>query len=369
MTIGIPKEVSIEEKRISLTPQGVYTLVKEGHQVFIEKGAGTDGHFSDDDFQSFGGQIVYSHEEAFKRADLVVKVLPSTGDECHLFRSNQTIFSFLQLGLRTPQCMLKLLENKVTSIGTEIIETMGGHHPVLEAMSEIAGSMMPQIAGHYLECTHGGRGITLSGIPGIPPATIVILGSGTLGTQAAEAFLGLGAQVHILDKDLQKLRLIYKQFGKRVFTSVSNTFTIERALRFADVVIGSVFEYGKKPPVLITKELLQQMKPGSIIIDAAIDQGGCLETSRPTTHSNPVFLEQGIIHYCVPNIPAAVARTASQVLNDLVLPYILRIGKLGIKKVLDSEAELQKGLISYAGKCVNQNISEIFNLPYKKYKN
>lgn len=368
MNIGIPKEILIEEKRISLAPQGVYSLIKEGHKVFIEKGAGLDGHFYDEDFQKVGGEIVYSHEEAFQRADLIVKVMPPTVDEVDLLHADQTIFSFLQLGLRTPQSMEKLLKNQVTAIGTELIETDNGHKPMLEAMSEIAGSMMPQIAGRFLECSHGGRGITISGVAGIPPANIVILGVGNVGIHAANAFIGLGAQVYVLDKDIQKLRYIDTHFHKRAITAVSNSYNIERALRFADVVIGSVFEYGKRTPIVVTKDLLSLMKQRSLIIDVAIDQGGSFETSRPTTHSDPVFVEQGIIHYCVPNIPAVVARTASRALNNVILPFILRIGEEGLQQALQSDPELKRGVFIHDGNCTNKNIADIFGLPYRNLK-
>lgn len=368
MDIGIPQEISIEEKRISLTPQGIYTLTKAGHHVYIEQGAGLGGHFYDKNFQEVGGEIVYSHEEAFRRADLIVKLMPTTVAECDLLSSDQIIFSFLQLSLRTPQSMQKLLANEVTAIGTELIETATGHMPLLEAMSEIAGSMMPQIAGRFLECTHGGRGITISGAPGIPPATIIILGVGNVGISAASAFLGLGAQVFCLDDDIQKLRYVDTHFRKRVFTAVSNTYNIERALKFADVVIGAVFEHGKKTPIIIKKEHLSLMKQGSLIIDVAIDQGGCVETSRPTTHSDPIYIKDGIIHYCVPNILAAVARTASRALNNVVLPYILKIGEVGFKKAIDLNPELKEGIITYRGKCTNKDIAEMFNLPYQKFE-
>ncbi len=368
MNFSIPKEVSIEERRISLTPQGVYSLVKEGHTVYIETGAGLEGHFYDEDFQKAGGEIVYSHEEAFKRADLIVKVMPTTHEECKLLEPEQIIFSFLQLGLRASKCMNNLIAQKVTSFGTEMIETENGHKPLLETMSEIAGSMLPQIAGHFLECTHGGRGITISGVPGIPPATIAIIGVGSVGIHAAEAFVALGAQVYVLDKDLRKLRDIDNYFHKRVITLISNQFNIERIITFADVIIGAVYEYGKKPPILITDDLLSSMKSGALLIDVAIDQGGCFETSRPTTHSNPTYVKEGIIHYCVPNIPASVARIASRALNNVILPYLLQIGNKGLQKVLASEDELRRGLITLNGQCTVKNIADLFNLPYQEFK-
>ncbi|MEE4310620.1 MAG: alanine dehydrogenase [candidate division KSB1 bacterium] len=366
MDIGIPKEISIEEKRISLTPQGVYTLVNEGHRVYIEKDAGKDGHFYDEDFQKVGGEIVYTHEEAFKRADLILKVMPPTCEECKLMSSGKTVFSFLQLALRNPECMNILVENGVTTIATELIETDMGHKPLLETMGEIAGSMLPQIAGQYLECTHGGRGITISGVPGIPPASVVIIGVGNIGIRAAEAFLGLGAQVFGLDRDIQRLCEVDRYFRKRLVTSVANPYNIERALQFGDVIIGSVYEYGKKPSMLITKEQLKLMKQGSLLMDVSIDQGGCFETSRPTTHSDPTYTKDGIIHYCVPNIPASVARIASRALNNVVLPYAREIGKTNIQDIMKSDKTLSRGLITYDGHCTNSRIADMFKLPYKQ---
>lgn len=368
MNIGIPKEISIEEKRIFLAPQGIYSLVKEGHKVYIEKGAGLDGHFYDEDFQKVGAEIVFSHEEAFKRADLVVKVMPPTDEECALLRENHIIFSFLQLALRTSKCMQSLLDRKITSIGVELIETVDGKKTVLEMIGEIAGNMLPQIAGRFLEGTHGGRGITISGVPGIPPASIVILGVGNIGLHAVDAFLSLGAQVYVLDKDILKLRNIDLHSRKRAITAISNSFNIERALKFADVVISSVYEYGKKTPVIVTRDMLSLMKQGALVIDVAIDQGGSMETSRPTTHSNPIYKVDGIIHYCVPNISSAVARTASRALNNVILPYILKIGEIGIHNVLKTSPDLLKGVFSHDGYCTNKGISNIFNIPFKEIK-
>jgi len=366
MNIGIPKEISIEEKRIFLTPQGIYNLVKEGHHVYIEKGAGLDGHFYDEDFQKVGADVVYSHEEAFKRADLIVKVMPPTEEECAFLYEGQQIISFLQLASRTPKSMAMLMEKHVTAIGAELIENDDQHKPILEIIGEIAGSMLPQIAGRFLECNFGGRGITISGIPGIPPANIVIIGGGNIGMHAAAAFIGLGAQVHVLDKNFKRLRYIDTHLQKRAITLISNNYAIERAMEFADVVIGAIFEYGKRTPIIVTKQLLKSMKQGSLVIDVAIDQGGCFETSRPTTHSDPIYMSEGIIHYCVPNIAAAVARTASRALNHIILPMISRIGEQGIEEAIKTDIELQRGVFMHNGKCTNSGLAEIFNLPYQE---
>ncbi len=366
MTIGIPKEILAEERRISLTAQGVYSLVKEEHMVYIEKGAGIDSRFSDEDFQKMGGEIVFSHEEVFKRSDLIIKVMPPTEEETKLLRAKQMIFSFLLTGLQTKGAIENLIKNKVTAVGTELIEIAPKYRPLLVAMGEIAGNMMPQIAGRFLQCDNGGRGIAIGGFPGIPPATIVVLGAGQLGYNSAKSFLGLGAQVIILDEDISRLRYIYNQLGGRVITSIANHYSIERALKIADVFIGAVYQPNQRAPILITEDHLKLMKKGALIIDAAIDHGGCVETSRPTTHSDPVFIKEGILHYCVPNIPAVVARTASRAMNNIVLPYVLSIARDGIKETCSNNKILASGIYILEGKCTNKGVAELFDLDYRE---
>ena len=367
MNIGIPKEILAEERRISLTAQGVYSLVKEGNRVYIEKGAGIDSRFSDEDFQKIGGEIVFSHEELFRRSDLIVKVMPPTKEETEFLHAGQMIFSFLMLTMQTKGAIENLIKNKVTAVGTEIIEIAPKYRPLLVAMGEIAGNMMPQIAGRFLQCDNGGRGIAIGGFPGIPPATVVILGAGQLGFNTAKSFLGLGAQVIVLDEDISRLRYIDHQLNSRVITSVANHYSIERALQFADVFIGAVFQPYQKTPILITEQQLKLMKKGSLIIDAAIDHGGCVATSRPTTHSDLVFIKQGILHYCVPNIPSVVARTASRAINNIVLPYILSITRNGIKETCSKNRVLASGIYIHDGKCANSAVANLFDLEYNEY--
>ncbi|MDZ7260752.1 MAG: alanine dehydrogenase [candidate division KSB1 bacterium] len=365
MNIGIPREILIEERRVALSPSAVHSLVSAGHKVYIEREAGLDSRFTDLAYQKVGGEIVFSHEEAFKRADMVIKVMPPTEEECQMLREEQIVFSFLQLGMRTSATMKTLISNKVTCVGTELIETQPGHKPILVAMSEIAGGILPQIAGRYLECQYGGRGILLGGVPGIPPATVVILGAGVVGLNATRTFLGLGAQVIVLDKNLERLRLIEQLYQKRAVTSLSTPYAIERSLQFADVLIGAVFTPGERPPILVTKELLKEMKKRALVIDVSIDQGGCMESSRPTTHSDPVFIEEEIIHYCVPNIPSAVSRTASYALSNVVLPYALEVADSGMKKALSSNPALRKGTFLYKGECTHPGVCRLFDLKYR----
>jgi alanine dehydrogenase len=364
MNIGIPKEILAEERRISLTAQGVYSLCKEGHKVYIEKGAGLDSRFSDEDFQKMGGEIVFSHEEVFKRSDLIIKVLPPTAQETEFMHAGQMIFSFLLIGLFTKSAIKNLIGNKVTAVGTELIEIAPKYRPLLVAMGEIAGNMMPQIAGRFLQCDNGGRGIAIGGFPGIPPATVVILGAGQLGINSAKSFLGLGAQVIVLDEDVSRLRLINKETEGRVITSIANHYSIERSLKFADVFIGAVYQPNQRTPILITEEHLKLMKKGALIIDASIDHGGCVASSRPTTHSDPVFIKEGILHYCVPNIPSVVARTASRAMNNIVLPFVLAIVRNGIQETCKTNRTLASGIYIHEGKCTNKGVAEIFDLEY-----
>lgn len=368
MNIGIPKETLAEERRISLTPQGVYSLVKDGNKVYIEKDAGKDGRFSDEDFQEMGGEIVFSRQEVFQRSDLVIKVMPPTEHEAQFVKEGQMIFSFLMLGLQTKGAIDQLIQNKVTAIGTELIEIAPRYRPLLVAMGEIAGNMMPQIAGRFLQCDNGGRGIAIGGFPGIPPATIVILGAGHLGYHSAKAFVGLGAQVIVLDDDIARLRYINNELKGRVITAIANHYSIQRALQFADVFIGAVYQPNQRTPILITADQVRLMKRGALIIDAAIDHGGCVETSRPTTHSDPVFLKDGVLHYCVPNIPSVVARTASRAMNNIVLPLISSIARDGIEQTCRSNRILNSGIYIHQGKCNHKAVAGLFDLKYEPFK-
>ncbi|NOZ60666.1 MAG: alanine dehydrogenase [Calditrichaeota bacterium] len=368
MNIGIPKEILAEEHRISLTSQGVYSLVKEGHNVFIEHGAGEVSRFSDENFQKMGGQIVFSPEEIYKRSDLIVKVMPLTVEETKLLGSDQMIFSFLQLRFQSKEALENLIEKNVSAVGTELIEFGPKYRPLLVAMSEIAGNMLPQIAGRFLQSNNGGRGIAIGGFPGIPPATAVILGAGTLGFNAAKYFLALGAQVIVLDDDLIRLRYIEEHLRGNIITSVANHYSLERALKFADVFVGAIYQANKRTPIVITEELLKEMKKRALIIDASIDQGGCVETSRPTTHSDPVFVKHDILHYCVPNIPSATARTSSRAMNNIVLPIVQSIARIGVVETCRQNNALQTGTYIFNGKCVNRGLANIFDLPYEKFE-
>jgi alanine dehydrogenase len=370
MNIGIPRESAdaqkILERRVALTPAGVKALVDNGHEVFVESMAGEYSGFSDAEYEKMGAKIVFSKEEVYKRAQMIVKVSRPSEAEYSYLCDGHLLFGFLHLAVAPKSFVEILLERKITAIGYEIIELPDGRLPILQAMSEIAGQMAIVIAARYLQNEDGGRGIVLGGIPGVPPATVVILGAGVVGQNAIRAALGLGAHVVVLDKDVDKLREVEKLFDKRVETAIANVYNIEKAVRFADVLIGAVLIHGALTPKLVTEEMVKKMKPGSVIIDVSIDQGGCVETSRPTTIVNPVFVKYGVIHYCVPNIASNVARTATYALTNVSLPYILEIANSGLEHVLRERPSFAKGVYTYLGYCTNQSIAEIFNLKYKK---
>ncbi|MFQ5771197.1 MAG: alanine dehydrogenase [bacterium] len=359
MNIGIPQEISIEENRVAVTPAGVYELTREGHKVYLESGCGIKSGFSDHDYQQVGGEIVYSHDEVFGRADTIIKVEPPTEEESEMMLDEQTLFSSLHLGMRSPTSMNYLIKKRITAVGYEYMKMEEDEHSDLDAMGGIAGAMLPQIAGRYLELQNGGRGVLLSAQPGIPSAAVVILGAGHLGTSAIQAFLGLGAQVMVLDRDLARLHRVHDFTNKRAVTTLPTPYNIEKSLRFADVFVGCVFIRGEKPPRLVTNEMIKEMRKGTVIMDISIDQGGCVETSRPTTHSDPVFVEQGVIHYCVPNIPSAVPRTPSHALSNVVFPYVMETAELGIEKTLKSHTALKMGVYLLRGDCTDKRIQEM----------
>lgn len=365
MNIGIPNEISVEERRITLTPVGVYALTNEGHTVYVEKGAGKSCGFPDLAFQEVGAQVVFSSDEVYHRSELIAKVQPPTESECDALDAGKVIFSFLGLGTARRPVIAKLVERQVTALGYEFSQQPDGSLSVLTAMSEIAGALLPQIAGRFLESAHGGRGITLAGVAGIAPANVVILGAGAVGSNAARAFSNLGAQVLILDRDVSKLREVDRALNKQISTSIVTPLLVERAARFADVLIGAVFIQGKKAPHIVSEKMVEEMKPGSVIIDISIDQGGCIETSRPTTLSSPTFVQHGVIHYCVPNIPASVPRTASHAMNNSVLPWVLQVARMGMDRALAKYPCLQNGSYLYRGQSTSKALSDLFDIEYK----
>jgi alanine dehydrogenase len=349
MEFGVPKEVRDLEMRVGVTPAGVLALVQAGHIVYVERGAGASAGFTDEHYRRSGAQIVYSAAEAYGRADTVAKVTRPTAQEHHYFRQGQTICCFFHLSVSSPDLLVALTEREITAVAYDTIQEEDGHLPVVTPMSEIAGRLAPVIAGQLLMNFHGGRGILLSGLPGVPPAAIVIVGGGILGINAARAFLGIGAQVTVLDRDIRKLQHLDDVLRGRVTTMISNDYNLRRAVQFADALVGCVLIPGQRAPILIDREMVKQMRPGSVIIDYSIDQGGCVETSRPTTLRDQTFVEENVIHFCVPNYTAAVARTSSHALTNVTVPYLLAIGEHGVLDALKQSPALIQGINLYQG--------------------
>ncbi len=343
MIIGIAKEIKDNEYRIALPPNGVRELVRHGHQLLVETGAGLGSAFKDEEYVKASATIVHSAEELWNRSEMVVKVKEPQPSEYPFLRDDLILFTYLHLAA-DEQLTRKLLETGVTGLAYETVEDEHGHLPLLQPMSEVAGRMATQIAAHYLEKPEGGRGLLMGGIPGVKPAHVVILGAGTVGTNAAQVALGMGARVTLLDVNMDRLRYLDEILHGRLTTLSSNETNIADAITTADTVIGAVLITGARAPRLITRPMLSTMLPGSVIVDVAVDQGGCVETTHPTTHSNPTYIVDGVLHYGVANMPGAVPRTSSFGLANATLRYIHRVADMGLHEALRSDPGLAKGL-------------------------
>ena len=349
MNIGVPRERRPDENRVGLTPAGVELLAADGHSFYVEKGAGLGAGFSDDDFARAGAQIVYSGEEAYGRADVVAKVGRPTAEELIWLRPGQAVMAFWHLASASPDNIETLLRHKITAVAYETVQADDGTLPVLRPMSQIAGRMAANIAAALLRNDRGGKGILLGGVPGVPPAQVVILGAGVVGANAARAFSGLGATVHVLDHDLAKLERL-SELDSHIITMVSHAFNVRKAVRFADVLVGAVLVPGSRAPIIVTRNMVREMRPRSIIIDVAIDQGGCVETSRPTSHRTSTFITENMIHYCVPNMPGVLGRTATHALGNAVWPFLQLIASKGIDTAISQNTALARGIATHAGK-------------------
>lgn len=366
VTIGVLKEQSPAEQRVALTPAGVQTLVAAGHSVYVQHEAGLQILFPDEEYQKAGAIISYSGQEIINRSEIVLKISPPNELELALLGKGQSIFSFLHLAVSQKKVLETLLSRGVTSVAYELIENDRRELAVLQIMSEIAGQLSIQVAGHFLQSKQGGRGILLGNIPGVAPASVVILGAGTVGKTAARVALGLGAEVTVLDNDLLRLRDLHNSFPVKVNTATATAYNVERNIQFADVVIGAVLLKGERTPHLVSETMVKRMKMGSVIIDISIDQGGCIETSHPTTLDDPVFTRHGVVHYCVPNMTAAVPRTATVGLTNALLPYLLEAASLGVSQALQQNRGLAVGVCTYQGTCTNFAVAKIFDLKSKK---
>ena len=368
--VGVPKEHSVDEGRVSISPGGVRILSANGHKIRVERGAGADAKFTDQEYSEAGAEIVESTESTFDQSDIMVKVAPLTPEEMTWVQGNQTIISALHLGSQEEAFFTNMLKKSATGIAYEFIKRADNEFPLVRMMHEITGSMAVQIAAHYLETsdTKGdGQGIMLGGISGVPPATVAILGAGITAEYAARTALGYGAQVFVMDNDLAALRRLENALDRRIITAVANEQYLQNALKFADVLIGSAFQEGEKSSVWISEEMVRTMKTGSVIVDTVIDQCGCIETSRPTTHSKPTYTQHGVTHYCVPNIPSKVARTGTYALNNVLVPYVLAIGENGgIQECLWRNTALRNGTYTYRGHLTKPSLGKAFGLPVRE---
>lgn len=362
MIIGVPREIKKYENRVSLIPAVVKLLVDQGHTVLVGNDAGLGSNFSNEEYLKCGATIIKTPEEIFAKAQMIVKVKEPQVQEYPLLRKGQILFTFLHLA-SSEELTRAIMKSGCIAIAYETIQLPDGSLPLLTPMSEIAGRMSVQIGAHYLQKEKGGRGILLGGVPGVRPATVVIIGAGSVGTQAAHMATGLGAKTFILDVNLERLRYISGFLPPNATTMMSNTHNIRTLTKEADLLISGVLLPGMKAPKLITREVVRTMKPGSVIIDVAIDQGGSLETSRPTDHENPSYLEEAVIHYCVTNIPSAVPATSTIALINATWPYIEKIANLGFKNAVQSSSPLAKGVNVVDGKITFPGIAETFNLP------
>jgi alanine dehydrogenase len=351
MYIGIPKESRPFEYRVGLSPAGVEILSQNGHQIFVEHEAGVMAGFSDADYEKAGARLVYSTEEAFGRAELILKVARPVHEELNWLRPGTILTGFLHLASAQQDKIDILVEKKITSIAYEQIQAPDGSLPVLRPFSQIGGAMAAQIAARMLQNNWGGKGILMGGVPGVPPAEVVILGAGVVGTSATQMCLGMGAHVTVIDHNLPALQRIWDRFPS-IVTKMSTKRYIERSVIYADVVIGAVLAPGQRAPILITREMVRSMKPRSVIMDVSIDEGGCVETSRPTTHEHPIYIEEGVLHYCVPNIPGAVARTATHAFANSAMPYITEIAAHGAEAILSNPA-IEPAINTHDGKLLN----------------
>jgi len=361
--VGLPKEIKDNEYRVGLTPAGVRALSDSNHQVIVERSAGEGSGFDDALYQRAGAQIIDSADDVWGQADMIVKVKEPIEPEYPRMREGQMLFTYLHLA---PDRKLteQLIKRKVTGIAYETITDRRGGLPLLTPMSEVAGRMAIQVGAHYLEKMAGGRGILLGGVPGVPAARVVIIGGGVVGTNAAKIAVGMGAHVTMIDNNLERLRELDDIFLSKISTLASSAYMIHDAISNADLIIGAVLVPGASAPRLVTKNMLKDVPNGAVIVDVAVDQGGCIETTHPTTHSNPTYYVEGVLHYCVANMPGAVPRTSTFALTNATLPYAVKLANLGFLDAIRSDAGLKAGVNTYAGHCTYEAVAQAQDIPY-----
>lgn len=365
MLVGVPKEIKTQEYRVGLLPASVKEFVSNGHEVIVENNAGANVHATNDDYIAAGARIVDTAADVFAQADMIIKVKEPQPQECAMLRENQILFTYLHLAADPVQAK-GLMDSGAIAIAYETVTGVHGGLPLLAPMSEVAGRMSIQVGGYYMQKTKGGAGILIGGVPGVRAASVTILGGGIAGTNAAKMAVGLGARVTILERSLDRIRYLDDLFGPRATVLYSTGDTVEQCVTQADLVVGSVLVPGAKAPKLVTKAMLSDMKPSTVVVDIAIDQGGCFETSRPTTHDEPTYIEDDILHYCVTNMPGAVAISSAQALNNAVLPYALELANKGWKDALQSNIHLCNGLNVCQGKITYAEVARDLDLEFSE---
>ena len=363
MIIGIPKEIKNNENRVALTPSGVFEMTKEGHTVYVQETAGLGSGITDADYKNAGAIILPKIEDVYAAAEMIIKVKEPIAEEYNLIKENQLLFTYFHFASSEPLTRA-MIERKAVCVAYETVELPNRALPLLIPMSEVAGRMAIQQGARYLEKPVKGRGVLLGGVPGVPPGKVLVIGGGVVGTQAARMAAGLGAQVTIMDKDLDRLRYLSDVMPANVVTMYSNEYNIRNLVQSHDLIIGAVLIPGAKAPKLVTRDMIKTMRPGTVMVDVAIDQGGAFETSTPTTHQDPVFMVDDVVHYCVANMPGAVPFTSTVALTNATLPYALELARKGWKKACSEHLALRKGLNIINGNVVYKGVAEAFNLPY-----
>lgn len=367
MIIGVPKEIKISENRVGLTEAGVRQFVKEGHTVIVEKDAGIGSGISNEDYEKSGATIIDTKKEVYAKANMIVKVKEPLPDEYELMMENQILYTYLHLAAE-PKLTKVLCERKVKAIAYETIQLDNGSLPLLTPMSEVAGRMATQVGAYYLQKNHGGKGILMGGVTGVKPGKVTIIGGGVVGTNAAKMAVGLGASVTVLDVNTARLEYLDDIFQGRCMTLYSNTKNIEDSVVDSDLVIGGVLIAGHKAPTLVTKEMISSMSKGSVVVDVAVDQGGCIETCRPTSHQQPTYEVDGVIHYCVPNMPGVVPRTSTYALTNVTMKYGSMIAAMGVEDAVAKDKALMKGLNTYGGFVTYEPVAKDLHMEFKPYK-
>lgn len=363
MIVGILKEIKVEENRVCMTPAGVEVMNSNGHELLVETAAGVGSGFSDDDYINAGAEIVATAEEVYARSEMVMHVKEPQPSEYAMIREGQIVFTYFHFAA-SEELTRAMIERQAVCIAYETITSPDGSLPLLTPMSEVAGRMASQEAAKFLERVKGGRGILMGGVPGVAPATVVVIGGGVVGTHAAQMACGLGAKVYLLDMDLDRLRHLSEVMPKNCFPMMSSPSTVRELVQEADVVIGAVLVHGAKAPKLVTRDMLATMKPGAVMVDVAIDQGGCFETSKATTHTDPVYMVDGIVHYCVANMPGAVPLTSTMALTNATLPYAVNLANIGWKQAALEDEGTRNGLNIVAGAVCYEGVAEAFDLDY-----